>query len=146
MPRRTVADAVTEHRTYRVVYERDDNGRWFVHCPDVQGAHSHGRTLSSSRDNIREAIAVVLDLEDDTSFDLSEKIRLSDSELQQAINTATSQRADARKLEQLAARATSEAISESIGSDDALSNRDLAELLGLSHQRVQQLAAEIRSR
>jgi predicted RNase H-like HicB family nuclease len=135
---------MTEHRTFRVVYERDDNGRWFVHCPDVQGAHSHGRTLPSSRENIREAIAIVLDLEDDTSLDLSEEIRLRDSDLQQAINEATSQRADARTLQQLAAQATREAIFESMGSDDALSNRDLAELLGLSHQRVQQLVAELR--
>jgi predicted RNase H-like HicB family nuclease len=138
-----MADAMTEQRTFRVVYERDDNGRWFVRCPDVQGAHSHGRTLPSSRRNIREAIAIVLDLEDDTSFDLSEEIRLHDSELQQAINDATTQRADVRRLEQLAAQATREAISESMGSNDALSNRDLAELLGLSHQRVQQLAADL---
>ncbi|MDK1291937.1 MAG: hypothetical protein QGM46_06260 [Actinomycetota bacterium] len=49
-------------------------------------------------------------------------------------------------MRQLADRATHDAISESMDSDDALSNRDLAELLGLSHQRVQQLAAKIRSR
>ncbi|MFV1971157.1 MAG: type II toxin-antitoxin system HicB family antitoxin [Acidimicrobiia bacterium] len=135
---------MTKQRTFRVVYERDDNGRWFVRCPDVQGAHSHGRTLPSSRENIREAIAIVLDLEDDTSFGLSEEIRLRDSDLQQAIDEATSQRADARRLERLAAQATREAISESTASKDALSNRDLAELLGLSHQRVQQLASELR--
>jgi predicted RNase H-like HicB family nuclease len=135
---------MTKRRTFRVVYERDDNRRWFVRCPDVQGAHSHGRTLPSSRENIREAIAIVLDLEDDTSFDLSEEIRLRDSDLQRAISEATTRRADTRRLKQLAAQATREAISESMGSEDALSNRDLAELLGLSHQRVQQLASEIR--
>jgi hypothetical protein len=30
-----------------------------------------------------------------------------------------------------------------MGGDDALSNRDLAELLGLSHQRVQQLVSDL---
>lgn len=77
-------------------------------------------------------------------FDLSEEIRLRDSDLQRAISDATSQRAGARRAERLAAQATRAAISESIGSKDALSNRDLAELLGLSHQRVQQLASENR--
>ena len=136
---------MTKKRTFDVVYERDDNGSWFVHCIDVQGAHSHGRTLASARENIREAIAIVLDLENNSRIELSEDIRLRDVELQHAIEKAASQRADAQRIQLLATQTTREALSECMGGDDALSNRDLAELLGLSHQRVQQLVSDLTS-
>jgi predicted RNase H-like HicB family nuclease len=134
---------MTRKRTFEVMYEREDNGSWFVHCIDLQGAHSHGRTLASARENIREAIAIVLNLEDNARIELSEDIRLRDAVLQHAIEKAASQRADAQKIQLLATQATKEALSECMGGDDALSNRDLAELLGLSHQRVQQLVSDL---
>ncbi len=61
---------------YRVVFEPDDNNSWFVRCPTA-GAHSQGRTLTEARANIREAIAVVLDV-DPATFDLVEKVHSSD--------------------------------------------------------------------
>lgn len=54
--------------TLRVTLERDDNGWWLARCPDLSGAHSHGRTLTAVRDNIREAIALVLDDAADVEF------------------------------------------------------------------------------
>jgi predicted RNase H-like HicB family nuclease len=140
-----MVEIVTARKTFAVVYERDDNRSWFVHCPGVKGAHSHGRTLASARENIREAIAIVLDLEEDAVFGLSEEIKLRHPGLQQAIDLAASQRTEALHAQQLAAKATTEAITESMSSGDVLSNRDLAELLGLSHQRVQQLVATLTS-
>ena len=61
---------------YRVVFEADDNNTWFVRCPTT-GAHSQGRTLTEARDNIREAIAVVLDI-DPSAFDLVEEVHQPD--------------------------------------------------------------------
>lgn len=138
-----MAHDMNKRRAFSVVYERDDNNRWFVRCPDVQGAHSHGRTLASSRRNIREAIAIVLDLDKEEGFDLSEEIRLGDESLQDAIEQATERRELALASERVAAVATRSAILRALESADTLSNRDLAELLNLSHQRVQQLASEI---
>ena len=132
---------MTEGVAHRVVFERDDNRRWFVHCSDLPGAHSHGRTLASARFNIREAIALVLDIAESSDIDLVEDIRLSDPVLQESVEQARQLRHRAIGLEQQARSATLEAIERSAVSDTALSLRDLADLLGLSHQRVQQLVA-----
>jgi predicted RNase H-like HicB family nuclease len=126
---------------FEVTYDRDDNHRWFVRCPEVPGAHSHGRTLASARSNIREAIALVLDLPDDTDFDLTEVIRVSDTALQSALNHARDLRQRARELDEQSQAATMEAVAASDDSEDSIGMRDIAELLGISHQRVQQLAA-----
>ena len=58
---------------YRVVFEPDDNNSWFVRCPTVPEAHSQGRTMTEARANIREAIAVVLDI-DPSAFGLVEEV------------------------------------------------------------------------
>ncbi len=126
---------------YNVTFERDGNDRWFVRCPEVRGAHSHGRTLASARSNIREAIALVLDITDETEFDLVETVHLLDSGLQVALKTARDLRQRAVDLEAEASSATIEALAASANSEDSLGMRDLADLLGLSHQRVQQLAS-----
>lgn len=135
-----MAERLKDKASYEVVFERDDNNRWFVRCPDVQGAHSHGRTLAAARANIREAIGVVLDLDDDAVFDLKEVVRLPDPHLQRLVDRARELRESASEAEEDARRATIEAVVESTGSSTSLSLRDLADLLGLSHQRVQQLA------
>ncbi len=141
MSGRAVVENMTERIAHRVVFERDDNDRWFVHCPDLPGTHSHGRTLASARSNIREAIALVLDVAEDDSCDLVEDIRLNDPALQVATNRARHVRDQANDFEERARTATLEAIAISIASGEHLGLRDLAELLGLSHQRVQQLVA-----
>jgi predicted RNase H-like HicB family nuclease len=138
-----MAEGLTDRNTYRVIYERDDNQRWFVRCPDVQGAHSHGRTLATARDNIREAIALVLDLDDDSALDLAEEVRLSDPRLQQLLDQARKLRDAAAEAEEEARLATMKAVAESQRSNTSLSVRDLADLLGLSHQRVQQLLSGV---
>lgn len=135
-----MAEALNDRNTYQVIFERDDNDRWFVRCLDVQGAHSHGRTLAAARANVREAIALALDLPDESSFDLLEEVRLPDPGLQQLVDRARTLRENASSAEEQARIATMEAITQS-GSDASLSLRDLADLLGLSHQRVQQLLA-----
>jgi len=126
---------------YNVTFERDGDDRWFVRCPEVRGAHSHGRTLASARSNIREAIALVLELPDDTDFDLIEVIRVSDPALQSALDRARNLRQRARELDEQSQTATLEAVAASDSSEDSIGMRDIADLLGISHQRVQQLAA-----
>ncbi len=126
---------------HRVTFQRDDNGRWLVRCPQLQGAHSHGRTLASARTNIREAICLVLDIDDEMSFDLIEEVLLPDSKLQNVVDQARDLRQAATDSEHAAQAATLRAVTTAGKSRTQLSTRDLADLLGLSHQRVQQLIA-----
>ena len=65
---------------YGAHYIVDDNGAWFVKVADIPGPHSHGRTIAAARKNIREAIALVLDLNDDASFDLTETFDIPNRE------------------------------------------------------------------
>ena len=43
------------HR-YRVVFEKEKNGWYSVHCPTLKGVHSQGATYEEALANIREAI------------------------------------------------------------------------------------------
>lgn len=116
--------------SWAVRYRLDSDGSWFVKATDVQGAHSSGRRIATARTNIREAIALVLDIEDD-SFDLTETFDLPDIE---ALSAAQKMRQDAAQLTEAADTALKNYVKTS-----QLSVRDLGELLGLSFQRVHQL-------
>jgi predicted RNase H-like HicB family nuclease len=129
--------------TYRVTYEHDSNGLWFVRCPDIQGAHSHGRTIASARNHIHEAIALVLDLPEGTRLDFDEQFELGDSRVETALAHARQLRNQAVELDEQARTATLDAIATVKASEESLSMRDLAELVGLSHQRIQQISTGI---
>lgn len=125
---------------YRVVFERDESGQWIARVPSVAGCHTYGRTLEQARERIREALG--LWAEDADTAELVEEIRLPEAALE---GIRQSRRARSR-AERERARAT-ESTSEAAGvlvDDLGLSVRDAAALLGLSHQRVQQLVGRRR--
>jgi predicted RNase H-like HicB family nuclease len=64
--------------TFHVHYSRDSDGSWFAKARDLQGAHSSGARISAARANIREAIALVLDIKNPT-FELSESFDQQDN-------------------------------------------------------------------
>ena len=138
----TMADT-TMTPTYRVTYAHDSNGLWFVRCPDVPGVHSHGRTLASARSNIREAIALVLDLPNGAFLALNEEFELDDLEVKEALDNARQLRKQAVDLDERSRTATLTAVATVKNSDESLSMRDLADLVGLSHQRIQQISKEV---
>jgi predicted RNase H-like HicB family nuclease len=121
----------TRWASYNAHYIVDDNGAWFVKVPDIPGAHSHGRTIAAARKNIREAIALVLDLDDDTCFDLTETFDIPNRE---QLDTVLALRNRAQTIASDADQATRDYIARS-----NLSVRDLSELVGLSFQRVHQI-------
>lgn len=123
--------------TYQAVYEPDDNHTWFVHVPQVPGAHSDGRTLQRSRANIREALALALDVEE-TDFELTDEIRLP-AGTQALIEQVRRIRASAEEAQQAAITATAEAVQVLSTGAQQFSLRDAAEIIGVSFQRVQQL-------
>jgi predicted RNase H-like HicB family nuclease len=49
--------------TYEIVIEREDDPRagYSVHCPDLPGCFSNGRTPAEAKRNMREAMALFLE-------------------------------------------------------------------------------------
>lgn len=124
--------------TYRIDLERDESGAWIVRSPDVPGFHTYGRSLRQARNRTREALS--LWVEDAADADLEYRYQLP-----RGWREAT------RKLQRARTRAsTAEREAQDLATEVAnyftdvcgLSLRDTADLLDLSHQRVQQLVAE----
>jgi predicted RNase H-like HicB family nuclease len=127
--------AVTE-ATYRVVYERDESGSWIARVPAIRGCHTHGRTLDQARRRIREALALSVD--DAPTAELDEDVRLP-VKARLAVARSRHARHEAERIGDEAREATREAV-RTLVQDAHLGLRDAGELLGLSHQRIQQLA------
>jgi len=121
-------------KVYHVDYERDPDGRWVASVREVAGCHTQGRTLAQTRERIREALSLY---DDDTDrAELRDQVKLpGPAQRLLAAYAATKQQAEA------SAAAAAAAAREAVRAIDVLqvSRRDAGELLGLSHQRVQQL-------
>jgi len=120
---------------YTVRIERDETGAWLARVPEVPGCHTYGRSLRQAKRRIREALS--LWVTDADRADLSFDIRLP-RDTGRAVATARSVRKAADRAQREAMEATKRAAADLTGSF-GLSVRDTAELLELSHQRVQQL-------
>jgi predicted RNase H-like HicB family nuclease len=121
--------------SYRVVLERDESGVWIARVPGIRGCHTYGRTLQEARRRLREALG--LWVEDAEQAELTEEIRLPGM-ARDAIRRSRQARAEAEDRRVEAQAATREAA-RALVRDLQLGVRDAGELLGLSHQRVQQL-------
>ena len=120
---------------YRVVVGRDESGAWIARVPDVPGCHTHGQTLRQVRGRVREALS--LWVEDADRAELSFDVRLP-AALRAHVRSATAVRERAAKAQEEAQEGLATAAKELTGTH-GLSLRDAAALMGLSHQRVQQL-------
>jgi predicted RNase H-like HicB family nuclease len=131
-------------RRYRVVYERDEAGSWVatirgrpggVHCV------TQGRSIEQTRSRVREALAACLD--DDAAAaqaEFREEFKLP-GVVRSRIERLTSKRALLLKLQMEASR-EARAAARLLTSEEGMSVRDAAALLGVSFQRVQQLLEE----
>lgn len=123
-------------KNYVAVFEHDAReGVWLVHIKDLDGCQTYGRTLRQAEDRIHEALAAWLE-KDSLSLtitpELPSDVALLATEVSQARSAAERAGADAQ-------RATVDAVKRL--TKMGLSRRDAADLLGISHQRVQQLLA-----
>lgn len=122
-------------KRYRVVLERDEIGAWIATVPSVPGCHSYGRSLVEARRRVREALG--LWVEDADRAELSDDVRIPHDALA-AVRQSVGSREKLASARGVASAATIDAIHRLVD-ELGLGVRDAAYLLGLSHQRVQQL-------
>jgi predicted RNase H-like HicB family nuclease len=123
--------------TYEVRFERDPESQWWVaHVPAVQGVHTQGRTLEEARRRVREALSLFVD--DADTATLVDDIRMP-STYKRAVENFTAARDEAEKVQAVASARARHAVQLLADGTLRLSRRDAAEVLGMSHQRVQQL-------
>jgi predicted RNase H-like HicB family nuclease len=124
-------------KKYHVAYTRDESGWWVASVREVRGCHTQGRTVDEARRRIREALGLFV--EDARSAKLVDNVKLP-AAVTRAIRTYATLRKRADQDDRRAALAARRAVKLLRGGRLRMSARDAAVLLGVSHQRVHQLA------
>jgi predicted RNase H-like HicB family nuclease len=127
---------MTRSKRYIALYERDpESDAWLVHIKGIAGCQTYGRTLRQAEARIREALAVWLD-RDPEGLEIT-------SEWPAELADVASKVSEARRSAAASTRAAGAETAKAVKRLDlmGLSRRDTAEVLGISHQRVQQLLA-----
>jgi len=126
-------------KRYTVRFDRDaDSGWWVVTVPEIQGCLTQGRSIAEGRRRIREAMALFIDESEAERATLVDDVRLP-PEVRRQVQQVAAVRKRAERLHAQAQEVTRAAVSD-LTRRAGLSVRDAAEMLGLSFQRVQQLA------
>lgn len=127
---------MTRTKNYVAVYERDpESDAWLVRIKGISACHTYGRSLRQAEDRIREALALWLDRDPDV-LEITPEWPRDLVEVASAVSQARHvAAATAQEAGATAARAAKDL--ERMG----LSRRDATDVLGISHQRAQQLLA-----
>jgi len=131
-------ERVARLKALTAVFERDDDGYWLVELKEEPRVHTYGRTLAKAREHIVDATALWFEVAHE-NLNLVEDVRLP-APVKATLELARKEREHAQAAQEAAAGATREAA-RALVKDGRLSVRDAADVLGLSHQRVQQLLA-----
>ena len=120
-----------KHVKVTVRRDPEDRSAWLVNVAGTPGAHTFGRSLAEAKRHGTEVVALWFELEPD-QFEIDWDVRLGDLAIPVKQARAAIAHADADRLRRDdAVRALTRA---------GMSYRDIAELIGLSHQRVAQIA------
>lgn len=122
-------------RTYVVVYELDERGWWVASVPEVPGCHTQGRSIAQARERVREALGLFRKGAGRVRFEEDVRLPAQARRLITELERARQKAEAAHDLEQELVRKVAAFVTGRVG----LSLRDTGELLGLSHQRVQQV-------
>ncbi len=121
-----------------VDYERDESGWWVAQAREQPAAITQGRTVGQARERIRDALALFVGEAEAKRAELVDEVRLP-GDLRKAVARATATRTKLEALQAEAQETTAAAVRD-LRTRLGLSARDIAQLLGISHQRVQQLS------
>jgi predicted RNase H-like HicB family nuclease len=127
--------AMSNRRKYTARCRRSD-GWWAIEVPELQGVFSQARRLDQVEAMTRDAIALFLDVPDD-SFDLAVQPVLP-QEIEADLKAANA----ARSLADNAGREAKDSVrrvTRRLHDELGLTVRDAGTILGVSHQRAQQL-------
>ena len=125
-------------RRYTVAVERSD-GYWVATVPDLPGVVTQARSLATSHRRLVEAVQLWLDIDEPVELELSD-IEFGTAYDMDVVSAAWSARRYADEAQEAAMTAAVKAIDAL--AHEGIGQRDIGFLLGLSHQRVAQLAAE----
>lgn len=53
---------------FATIMDRDEDGIWVVECPSIPGCVSQGQTREEALENIKEAIAGCLEVQEETGL------------------------------------------------------------------------------
>jgi predicted RNase H-like HicB family nuclease len=126
---------------YTVRYERDETGWWVAQVKEAPAAITQGRTIAEARRRIRESLALALN--DDAAAKrakLIDDVKLP-ADARRALEEARAARARLATESKKAQKSTAKAVRTLLESMH-LSVRDAGDLIGISPQRVHQLAHE----
>ena len=120
-------------KTYSVTYKRDPgDDAWIVEVEGMPDVCTFGRTLEEAAVNAREAIAVTVDASE-SEVDLEEHFAVSGLDVEELVSL----RDRAQELQEIYLSRQRAAVLRL--AEAGVSRRDSARMLGVSHQRVQQL-------
>lgn len=124
---------------YQVVVTREGEN-WLADVPAVEGTHTYSRTLPKLEAEVREAIALALDLPEggEAALELDFELHTGRPAWDKAFSELRQGRRQVEKAKQLLENRTQALARESRGE---LSVRDAGWLLGVSAQRVSQLTS-----
>lgn len=132
--------------TYTAEITRDENGAWIARVPSVRGAHTFAKRLDQIAERLAEAISLFTD-EDPADIAVSLDVDFAaiglDDEERDATRQAQALRTEVDAIEARLKANTARAARSLVA--HGVSLRDTGALLGISHQRVDQVINERRS-
>jgi predicted RNase H-like HicB family nuclease len=132
---------VTKTATYHGRFELDPSGQWLAEIEELPAVHTFARTLGKAREYLIDALALWLDLPAESVRPQMEFQTPSlPAEVEESVQRAIAEREIAESVIQVASAQTTEAALALVRTAH-LSLRDAADILGISHQRVQQLVS-----
>lgn len=127
---------------YHANFELDQSGVWLAVIEEIPQVHTYGRTLGKARQYLADALALWLNEPIDK---LKDRIEYRPAALDPTLLKKVHEAIAAREIAEGATNAAGELMTtaaQALTADAKLSLRDAAELLGISHQRVQQLVVQ----